>query len=1211
MKKWKSWMGCLCAGVLAVSAVLPEMSIRVLAAEAQESVREERAADEKELVIDDSSFDLDDVLAASLGEAATVKVAVSMTGVGQTVLSRQVKLLIGWQKGFMGWSEDEEKIRTLGNNIQGASFTFEEGSSTQIRSIEFKMPEKSIVIPQGVSVAFENCSFNSTIVNNGTAVFHDCTFENGKIENNGTATYEGSTQEPENIAQPEEPQPAGGELVITDSNPYDLADVLKSDLGQKDTIKIAYHMAGVGQTVLPSQVKVLMGWQVKSFFDEEGEKIRSLGNEIEGDTFTFSPGSQITVKSIDFEMTDKAVVIPEGASVTFENCTFKNTIINSGAAVFNHCTFENGKIENNGMAEYVNGTQEPENLGQQGDQHIPLGLVVHETNLEDAVNGSAYEKEISYELSGTNKDQAEVTAVVSPENSGIRAQVTENVIRLSGTPASVGKVQITVTAAAPKEQVAIQEITLTVNEKLALSLEGTLDCVTAGQTQYQDYLTVYVSGENGEKTDYYDYRTENPDAELEVTLSPEGSGLRAYYLYDQIVVAGDARKAGIYQVSAMLRDKGQKVKSNDVELRVYTGGETLKEQFAALDAGIEVWDVEPYEIQTSDHAIVPVSLKTVYGSRESGLYAIIGNNQAVGSDTLVIPSGCDVTFENVKFYSSIKIIVEEGGSLTLSDSVAYGAVIVNGGTFSMKNSAALTDTLTLNDGSVLKDAQVESNGRFLTDGSDKKDAATVVTVNGQVTAMGMNTIQGDCGSGDLAGQTALQVNGELIVPAGSVLHVLGGGDRNYAPGWYGGTAVYLNQGTILGEGKLIAEGGVGVDGPGGNGIEGSGKISTAELESKGGDSISVVAGKDKGGNAVGEQVIVTTADPILTGGSGDPNGSASITLRADKSQLSQLMEQAGKLAEKDYTPESWKAFGNAMEEAAKILEDATAVQRQVDAALEALNQAMDHLEKAEVPETPESPEMPETPQNSGSQPVKPNVQVDYSNQGEITNKDVTVTLKADTSCKTPAGWISTGDGSNEFYKIYQKNAVETVRIESQSGIMVSIQVRVTGIDKKAPKIKKVSYSPSKNKVSKKKKITITVSEAIRKPGAGWKKVKGSGKTRWSKVYKSNQRVKLRVTDLAGNKSKAFKYAVKKVKNNLVTATVSYLPKETSSNQTVTVTLKTNRKCKTPKGWRAVKGSKKEFQKVYSKSVSEKVVLQGLNGKKGVASVKVTGLKQNK
>lgn len=1133
MKKRKAFLGGLCAGALAVTTVFQTGGFTAHAEDIYSG--SVQRAEEEELLIDDNSFDLDDVLADRLNQAVTVKLAVSMTGVGQTVLPAQVKTFLGWQKGFMGWSEDEEKVQTLGNNLDGAFFTFEEGSETEVRSIQFKLKDGGLVIPEGAQVTFKNCSFSATIVNNGSAVFEDCTFLNGKIENNGQAEYTGSTQEPENTAEAESPE--GGELIIRDSNPYDLDRVLEEQLGGNDVVKLAYSMAGIGQTVLPAQVRLFTGWQEKNIFYEEGEKVRTLGNEIAGDTFTFAEGSSPVVKSIQFSLEEKGLVIPPGAVVTFENCSFRNTIQNNGTALFKNCVFENGKIENNGSAEYLGSTQEPENIGESGDLWIPLGLTLGETEWKDASVGAAYEREIPYELSGTDKESASIQVRVEPADAGIQAQVLDGKLRLTGTPLKAGTVTVAVSARNAEETTGEQEIHLTVNEKIGVSLEGSLDCVTAGQTQYQDYITVYVKEGDKEQVDYFDYERENPDAELEVKMTPEGSGLRAYYLYDQIVVAGDAQKAGTYTITAVLKDKGQTVESNEVQLRVYTGEETLKEQFSLLDGTADTWDMEPYEIWTSDHAQVPVFLKTVYGSRESGLYGIIGNNKSVGTDTLVIPEGCQVTFENIKFYSSVEIIVEAGASLTLSDSVAYGAVTVNGGTFSMKNSAALVDTLTLNEGSVLQDAEIVSNGRFLTDGSGKKDAPTVVIVNGKVTARGENVIEAECGSGDLPGQTALQVNGELVIPQGSVLTAIGGGDENYAPGWIGGAGICLNGGTISGEGSLIARGGVGVDGPGGNGIEGEGKITTAELESAGGDSIQVVSGREKGGDAVGEKILVTTLQPILTGGSGEPDGTAAITLRADKNALRELLEETEQLNQSQYTQESWTLLEKAKNEAKSVLEDKEAVQAEVDAAADALGRAVDQLEEKQNQEPVEKPDTNQEPE--------------------------TETEKSEPS-ETP----QTG----------QK-------------------------DQQAPELVKLVYSPSKAKVSKKKKVTLIASEPVKKPGKGWKEVKGFGGTRWSKVYTCAKQEQVNLTDYAGNTSKAYKIKVKNIDRKKPKAKITYSRK----GQKVTVTLKTNTKCRTPKGWKAVHGKKKVFTKTYTKNGKEKVALKSLSGVRGKALVRITGL----
>lgn len=79
---------------------------------------------------------------------------------------------------------------------------------------------------------------------------------------------------------------AGGDYVI-DDNSFDLDTYLES-LGDATVVKVAADIAGIGNTVLPSQVKELKGWQQKTFFDEEGDKVRRLGNHIEGDMFTFA-----------------------------------------------------------------------------------------------------------------------------------------------------------------------------------------------------------------------------------------------------------------------------------------------------------------------------------------------------------------------------------------------------------------------------------------------------------------------------------------------------------------------------------------------------------------------------------------------------------------------------------------------------------------------------------------------------------------------------------------------------------------------------------------------------------------------------------------------------------------------------------------------------------------------------------------------------------
>ena len=128
----------------------------------------------------------------------------------------------------------------------------------------------------------------------------------------------------------------------------------------------------------------------------------------------------------------------------------------------------------------------------------------------------------------------------------------------------------------------------------------------------------------------------------------------------------------------------------------------------------------------------------------------------------------------------------------------------------------------------------------------RPDAPSVVIVNGTVRAEGNNSILGQGGDASLPGQVALEVNGKLIIPFGSVLTTEGGGDLLYAP--VGGHGVVLNNGEIVLD-KLI---------------------------STGGESKSLWGSEAKGGDAVAQGVDVRTPDHELTAGLGNPNGSDTI-----------------------------------------------------------------------------------------------------------------------------------------------------------------------------------------------------------------------------------------------------------------------------------------------------------------------------------------------
>lgn len=710
------------------------------------------------------------------------------------------------------------------------------------------------------------------------------------------------------------------ELVVDDN--YNNLDVqLKNNLRNATTIKLANNNLTVSKeketTTLPKQVTKFVGWQKKTIFDAEGEKVQSLGSGGADQTLTFEAGSNLTVRKIDFTK-GVHVVVPKGVTVTFEDCTFGKTMTNEGTAVFNNCTFSTGQITNNGAAEYTNGTVAPENLGTEDTSaaHFPLGMDFTVATLKDGVKGQEYKAETEYTLSGTNKDKATVTAEVVEKVSGLTAKVENGKIIVTGTPTAVMSVSVKIIAQAEGDTPIEKVLTLNTYAPFQVELAGSINCMIMpkqkakasrhrldavsratgsagggsssgvilpdGSTSAQNTLTPFIITEDGKKIDWFEYSRDNKDATLETKVFPEGSGVTAECLFGIVTLKGEPLKTGEFYITVTVRDKGQEVTSNKIDFRIYRGDESLKEQLGNLKADQIFWDVEPYEIANSDRAVIPTTLKKIYGSHQSGTYAIIGNSDIdkVDTDTIVIPNGCDVTFENVKIYSSIRIIVEKGGSLTLSDSVSFGKIEVNGGTFAMGNFSAICDELILNDGSTLKGkeikvmtpdgmvtkqgTQIKSHAHFLTDGSDKEySPENVVIVNGTVTVDGDVEIQGDVGSGRLRGQTALWVKGDLVIPAGSTVKTLGGGaapeDQTYMPAKFGGHGIKLQDGRILGDGSLTAVGGISYDGRAGHGITGNGDIMVGSLESTGGNATLFLPGyKVIGGDAVQQDVAVMT-----------------------------------------------------------------------------------------------------------------------------------------------------------------------------------------------------------------------------------------------------------------------------------------------------------------------------------------------------------------
>ena len=379
------------------------------------------------------------------------------------------------------------------------------------------------------------------------------------------------------------------------------------------------------------------------------------------------------------------------------------------------------------------------------------------------------------------------------------------------------------------------------------------------------------------------------------------SGMSGVYMpiSSDLTLSGTPKDAGKYLVSVSIEDKqGRKATSNTLPFMIYTGEETLAEQIKIENLkqyanGLYAWDImEPWAIKNfgsnvdgeEESVRVPADLEVWFGSHESGTYGYLGYDLAwdeveAGNipQTLYIPAGCNLTLTNMEILSSVRIVVEDGGKLTLDDSVVQGIIDVQGGgTFSMnysaysgefKTGASVCGQIRLADGAILENAAIYSHANYLANGdlTDRTTSDPVVVTNGNVAVKGQVFIEGD-DAGNEIGQTALQVNGTLTLADGATLVAYGGGGMTY---FAGGTAIDLN-GTITGNGKLVAIGGAPLFGDGGTAISGSGTISTSETFLQGGTAFT--SRDAKPGKALNGDITLTSQSRHVKDGTLEETG---------------------------------------------------------------------------------------------------------------------------------------------------------------------------------------------------------------------------------------------------------------------------------------------------------------------------------------------------
>ena len=401
-----------------------------------------------------------------------------------------------------------------------------------------------------------------------------------------------------------------------------------------------------------------------------------------------------------------------------------------------------------------------------------------------------------------------------------------------------------------------------------------------------------------------------PDTSKGMT-GTEDSGMEGVYMTtsSDLTLRGTPKDPGRYLISIHVEDnQGRKADSNPLSFRIYTGEETLADQIQIknlkqYDNGLYAWDImEPWAIKNFGSNVegeensvrVPEKLEVWFGSHTSGTYGVLGYDIAwkqveAGNipQTLYIQKGCNLTLMNMKVLSSVRIVVENGGKLTLRNSTVQGIIDVqSGGTFSMnydsyekkfETGASLCGQLRLADGAVLENAAIYSHTNYLANGdlTDRSNDEAVVLTTGNVTVKGQVFISGDEAGSTGEGQTALKVqNGTLRLEDGAVLATYGGGG-NVTLFSNGGSAIKLDNGTISGNGKVIALGGSVLFGSGNSAVSGTGTITTAEAYIQGATAYNHVGKNAQPGKSHDASVAINSgkkyvANGTLVDGTNDP-----------------------------------------------------------------------------------------------------------------------------------------------------------------------------------------------------------------------------------------------------------------------------------------------------------------------------------------------------
>ena len=246
----------------------------------------------------------------------------------------------------------------------------------------------------------------------------------------------------------------------------------------------------------------------------------------------------------------------------------------------------------------------------------------------------------------------------------------------------------------------------------------------------------------------------------------------------------------------------------------------------------------------------------------------------------------------------------------------------------------------------------------------------------------------------------------------------------------------------------------------------------------------------------------------------------------------------------------------------------------------------------------------------------PTADVTFSNNNgnAMTNKDVTVTLKASEAIKNIEGWTKVDDKT--FTKVYSKNGKYSVEIEDLAGNVSLVRFEVKRIDKEAPVLtlngdREIVIELGKGQYEELGAVANdNMDKVVQVPEPSkidWYGQNGAEEFNVDKVDVNREgkyNVFYTYTDKAGNKGEIIRKVYVKDYSRVELSEPTY---KKLDNGNVLVTIEANKLIEVPEGW-DLSADGKSISREYSSNTDyygEKIVVKGVNGGKDDVIVKIS------